>query len=64
MGILMLLILGFIFWELFKLFKAHNTTPLHTNNYAKKSIEILEERYALGEINKEEFLEKRKLLTK
>jgi len=61
MGIIMLIILGLIIWGIIALISHYNRAPQNTT-YNYSALEILKIRYAKGEINKEEFEEKKKAL--
>lgn len=56
-----LIILGIIIWLVVKVINQSNTS---SSSHNKSALDILKERYARGEINKEEFEEmKRNLVT-
>jgi putative membrane protein len=62
MGILMVIFWGLIIWGIVALVRHFGgTRQSDTQNYS--ALEILKRRYAQGEINKEEFEEKRKDLS-
>lgn len=61
MGIIMLVIWGLIIWGIIALIR-HFSETRHNDSYNDSALEILKKRYAKGEINKEEFEEKKKAL--
>jgi putative membrane protein len=62
MGIIMLLFWGLIVWGIIALIR-HFSVRQPNNFQPDSALEILRKRYAQGEINKEEFEEKKKALT-
>jgi putative membrane protein len=61
MGIIMLVIWGLIIWGIIALIR-HFSGTLHNDSHNDSTLEILKKSYAKGEINKEEFEEKKKAL--
>lgn len=59
MMIIQLLVVGMVLYAVFKFL---SQVPYNSRN--NKAINILEEKYALGEITEEEYLKKKKLLVK
>ncbi|HKK43404.1 MAG TPA: SHOCT domain-containing protein [Bacteroidales bacterium] len=53
-----LLILGVVIWLVIKVINQNNTTV----NTGKSALDILKERYARGEISREEFEEKKQVI--
>ncbi len=61
MGILMIIFWGLIIWGIIALVRYAGRSR-HDYSYGNSAMEILKRRYAQGEINKEEFEEKKKAL--
>lgn len=60
-GIMMLVFWGAIIWFIVWLVKEHKEeSDKNNSSHDKSAMDILKERYAKGEINKEEFEEKKK----
>lgn len=59
MMIIQLLIIGIVLYAVFKLISRIYSKEAKNNN---KAINIIEEKYAIGEISEEEYLKKKKLL--
>jgi len=55
-----LIIIGMIIWLVVKFINQNNTS---SSSYKKSALDILKERYARGEIGKEEFEEKKKAIS-
>ena len=63
MPIIWIVILGLVIWGVITLTKGVSSTGYRGSEKQQSALEILKERYARGEIGKEEFEEKRKDLS-